>query len=226
MQFLWQVCRSLSHVCARMVDSYYPTATNRGETVARKSLLPSVHVTGLILAGGAGRRVGERDKGLLTWRGESLVGHVHSRIKGQVDEVIISCNRNADEYGRWSTRVFKDGRADFQGPLAGVEAALPHFESEYLLVVPCDTPLLPPNLAEQLLAPLLADASLGISYARSGDRDHYLCAILRRTSLLSLSGYLDEGGRAVRHWYVTQSTRAVGFPGDDGAFLNLNELSE
>ena len=110
---------------------------------------------------------------------------------------------------------------DHLGPLAGLEAAAPHIDTDFVLVVPCDTPRLPADLVQRLLTALLAEDLEGC-HARSAGRDHYLCALLRSSCLPSVSAYLDGGGRAVRHWLAQHRVCAVEFE-DPGAFENINE---
>lgn len=180
--------------------------------------------TGLILAGGAGRRVGGRDKGLLTWRGQALAAHVAQRLRPQVGRLLISCNRNEPFYATLGDATLIDKRTDFQGPLAGLEAAVPHINGEFLVIVPCDMPLLPPDLAERLLG-ALEPATSDISYAHDGARDQYLCAAIRVAVLPSLRGFLDEGQRAVRHWYARHRYCTVDFSDQAGCFGNFNRLA-
>ena len=183
----------------------------------------TTEATGLILAGGAGRRVGGRDKGLLSWRGQALAAHVAQRLRPQVGRLLISCNRNEPCYAALGDATVIDNRTDFQGPLAGLEAALPQVGSEFLVIAPCDMPLLPPDLARRLLD-ALEPGALDISYAHDGARDQYLCAAIRVAVLPSLRGFLDEGQRAVRHWYARHRYCTVDFSDQAGCFENYNSL--
>lgn len=166
--------------------------------------------------------MGDRDKGTVIWRGLPLVAHVINRLKPQVGKILISCNRNAGFYANYAETTFSDLRTGYQGPLAGLEAAARHIETEFVLIAPCDTPLLPADLVPRLLAELLSGERDGC-YARSGDRNHYLCALLKRACLESVSSYLDDGGRTVRHWYAAQDFEAVELGEDTGAFANINQ---
>lgn len=181
-------------------------------------------ISGLILAGGAGRRVQGRDKGLLVWHERPLIEHVADRFRPQVDHLMISCNRNIEVYARLADAIVRDNRTDFQGPLAGIEAATPLIECDYLIVVACDTPLLPTDLVQRLLDPLNSSDAMApvISYANDGRRDQYLFAAIHTSCLHSLKHYLDSGGRAVRHWYHSQRSTVVPFPDQPGAFANYN----
>lgn len=185
------------------------------------SPLPPQNITGLILAGGAGRRVGGRDKGLLPWRGKPLAAQVAARLRPQVGRLLISCNRNQAFYAGLADATVADTRGDYQGPLAGLEAAAPQLESEFLLLAPCDTPELPPDLGRRLLA-ALAGSDHNISYAHDGEREQYLCAALRCAIVPSVSAYLDQGGRAVRHWYAGHGAIAVDFSDCADCFGNYN----
>ena len=183
-------------------------------------------ITGLVLAGGAGRRVGGRDKGLILWQGEPLVAHVCKLLKPQVGHILISCNRNHSQYQTFSEHIISDGRRDFQGPLAGLEAAWPYIPSEVLVVASCDTPLLPQDLVSRLASPL-ATGTRGtpdICYAHDGARAQYLCAAIRRDCLSTLSRFLDEGHRAVHKWYEQLHAVPVDFSDQNSKFRNFNML--
>ncbi len=184
------------------------------------------NITGVILAGGAGRRMGHRDKGLIEWGGKLLIAHVSERLKPQVAEIVISCNRNVSRYQEFATRTVKDDRGGFQGPLAGVEAASAYIHTNLLVLVACDMPLLPSDLVARLTAPLTQDTpgSPEISYAHDGIRAQYLCAAMRRACLSTLPDFLNEGHRAVRDWYACRRTIAVDFSDTTEAFKNYNWL--
>lgn len=184
--------------------------------------------TGLILAGGAGLRVGGADKGLLPWRDEPMATQVARRLRPQVSRLLISCNRNREFYATLAEAIVADCRRDFQGPLAGLEAAIPHVTGGYLVIVPCDHPLLPLDLVERLLEPLLSHAgsAVDISYAHDGERDQYLCAAIRASVLSSLPPFLDAGHRAVRHWYALHHVAVVDFSTQADCFANYNQLDQ
>lgn len=183
-------------------------------------------ICGLILAGGAGRRVGGRDKGLILWRKKPLVAHVIQRIAPQVGPMLLSCNRNSENYATFGLPLVSDSRGEFQGPLAGIESACDSTESEFVLIAPCDTPALPNDLAMRLLQPLRSPGGekLDVSYAHDGERAQYLCAMLRKPVLASIRNYLDSGGRSVRGWYGELRSASVDFADQPAAFENFNEL--
>lgn len=182
-------------------------------------------ITGLILAGGQGTRAGGVDKGLIDWHDEPLIEHVLKRISPQTGALLISCNRNADIYRSYCATV-QDERRDFQGPLAGLEAARTSISTPYVLVSACDTPLLPTSLCDRLqnYLPLDASHSGTIVYASDGNRAHYLSALLHRDCLDNLERFLDSGERAVHRWYETQQAIVADFSDLPEAFANLNTL--
>jgi len=182
--------------------------------------------TGLILAGGAGLRGGGRDKGLINWQGKPLAAHVAQRLRPQVGRLLVSCNRNNAFYATLAEATVADNRRDFQGPLVGLEAAIAQVTGEFLVIAPCDTPLLPPDLAARLLAALDPVRGVGadISYVNDGERDQYLCAAIRVRVLPSLPVFLDQGHRAVRLWYAQHRCMPVDFSGQAGCFVNQNRL--
>lgn len=182
--------------------------------------------TGLVLAGGAGRRVGGADKGLLCLEGKPLVEQVVQRLRGEVATLLISCNRNQDYYASLADRIVTDQRPGFAGPLAGIEASTAVLDSEFLLISPCDAPRLPGDLGATLLGALrAAGAGADISYAHDGEHAQYLCAILRTRILGSLTPALDKGTRAVRDWYRQHHCIAVDFSGQRSCFRNINRLT-
>lgn len=183
--------------------------------------------TGLILAGGAGRRVEGRDKGLLDWRGRPLIVHVAERLAPQVDRLLISCNRNFDQYAQIADLTAADGRRDFQGPLAGLEAAAASINSEYLAISACDTPAIPRDLVPRLLGALLAEKNKGmeIAFAHDGEQEQYLCAVIDCNCLASLPDHLDSGHRSVHRWYRTRRCIAVDFSDQAKCFENHNRLT-
>ena len=178
-------------------------------------------VSAIILAGGAGRRMGGQDKGLVKLHGLPLVAHVLARIQPQVDEILISANRNLDDYRTLGYPVVMDASDGFQGPLAGVLAGLHAAHHEWVLTVPCDTPLLPADLVQQLAAPLLAGHA-EIAVASAGGRTHPAIMMCARRVVDDLDKYLAEGGRAVHAWQARHRTATVGFA-DAAAFINVNQ---
>ncbi len=182
-------------------------------------------VTGVVLAGGMGRRMGNADKGLQLLNGSALVSWVLNRFVPQVDEVLINANRNRDAYAAFGFRVVEDRVGGFAGPLAGVHAGLSEAKHELVAFVPCDTPFLPEDLVPRLLAPLAND-SVDVSVAKTGTQAHPVICVVRRRLLPQLAAFLDKGGRKVDAWYSTLRSAEVAFDDEPGAFSNINTLGE
>ncbi len=190
--------------------------------------IPAQHITGLLLAGGQGHRMGGLDKGLQAFHGEALARHVMRRLSPQVGTMVISANRHLDDYRRFACDVISDELAGFQGPLAGIHAGLGHCATQWLLTVPCDSPFLPAELAQRLGEAIVAnDADLTYAVAGSGEarREHPVFSLMRVTLRDDLGRYLERGGRKVREWQAGVKAVAVPFD-DDAAFRNLNTTSD
>lgn len=192
-----------------------------GQAAAGDKGLCEQHVTGLILAGGQGTRMGGRDKGLVPWRGRALVAHVHARFAPQVARVLVSANRNRDAYAAYGEVVADAPElAGFQGPLAGVASALPAVDTGWLAVAPCDAPLLPTDMVVRLLAAAQA-AGARLAVAEAAGRRQPVCMVLSVSLRESLLAYLREGGRRVDDWQRREGAVAVPFD-DAQAFFNVN----
>ncbi|MEW6164395.1 MAG: molybdenum cofactor guanylyltransferase MobA [Pseudomonadota bacterium] len=177
-------------------------------------------VTGLILAGGEGRRMGGADKGLLPWRGRPLVEWAIERLAPQVDALLLSANRNLDAYAAYGYPVLTDLTAERLGPLAGLQAGLSGCSTPWLVCCPCDCPALPDALVARLLAAAQAqNAPLVVASTSEGMQPAFqLC---RRELLPALTAYLAAGGRRVGQWCREQKAMEVFFP-DAESFRNLN----
>ena len=182
-------------------------------------------ITGLILAGGRGQRLGGVDKGLQPWHGLPLVDHALSRLAPQVGEVMISANRNTPAYASRVTRVLADTSDDFPGPLAGILAGLRAAATPWLAVVPCDSPCLPLDLVERL-ARGLGDAPGAVVQRDQDDgvrRLEPVCCLLSTALADDLAQYLAEGGRKVEGWLARQAAPVLfDRPDDAAAFANIN----
>ncbi|WP_306396845.1 gephyrin-like molybdotransferase Glp [Telluria beijingensis] len=186
-------------------------------------------ISGLVLAGGRGSRMGNVDKGSQPFRSKTMVEHVLARLRPQVGPVAISANRNLDFYRAFDVMVLPDEMADYPGPLAGLEVGLRHCATPYLLAVPCDSPFLPDDLAARLLA-ALEEADADVAYAATREagmrvQPHPVFCLVRADRLPALSAYLAEGGRRVDGWYRDLNAVEVIFD-DADAFRNINTLDE
>ena len=187
-------------------------------------MIPS-KITGIILAGGRGSRMGYVDKGLQTFNGKAMVAHVLERLAPQVDEVLISANQSLDQYSAFGHRVIADEIAGFAGPLAGFERGLTHASFDLLVTAPCDSPFLPADLVARLHAALESDAS-DLSVAKTGAQAHPVFCLMRRVVLTSLRAFLASGGRKIDRWYETLKVVEVNFDDEQEAFRNINTLEE
>lgn len=177
--------------------------------------------TGVILAGGRGRRMDGQDKGLLRLDGRPLAAHLIDALLPQVGALIINANRNLSSYRTFGYPVVEDAPGGFLGPLAGIAGAMAAADTPYLLAAPCDSPLAPPDLCARLhRASATADADIGI--AHDGNRIQPAFALLRRTLLPDLLEYLAHGGRRLDAWQQAQRWVAVDFSDRPEAFFNIN----
>jgi molybdopterin-guanine dinucleotide biosynthesis protein A len=201
--------------------------------MARMERSPSSLVTGLILAGGRGTRMGGLDKGLQPLRGEPLALHVARCLAPQVGAMLISANRNLDAYASlgaaFQANIVSDASGDFPGPLAGILAGLRAARTPLVLAVPCDAPNLPSDLAECLGNALdAASADIATVITRDGTGGttlHPVFALLRTSLADDLSARLAAGERKVRAWYARHRHVEVAFA-DEHAFYNANSLQE
>jgi molybdopterin-guanine dinucleotide biosynthesis protein A len=182
-------------------------------------------VTGLILAGGKGSRMGGVDKGLQAFRGKRLVDHVYERLAPQVGGIIINANQNHEEYRTLGVRVVSDAIGGYAGPLAGLHAGLSISKRPFLASVPCDSPFLPADLIERLYQ-RLDESGAELAVAKTGDQPHPVFSLMRRGVLDHLADFLKGGGRKIDAWYATLNAVEVGFDDEAEAFSNFNTLEE
>jgi len=182
-------------------------------------------ITGVILAGGLGRRMGGVDKGLQLLAGRPLVRHVVDRLAPQVDTVLINANRSQAEYGALGYPVLADEIPDFAGPLAGLHAALCAARTPLVLTVPCDSPYLPPDLAARLYASLVASGA-DLAIVRADGRLHPVFCLARMHLQAPLAAYLEQGGRRVAGWCSEMGACEVNFDDQPLAFRNFNTLDD
>ena len=185
----------------------------------------TAHITGVILAGGQGRRMGRIDKGLRELRGKPMVAWVLERLMPQVDEVLINANQNLDVYARFGHRVIADEIGGYAGPLAGLQCALSAARHLLVATVPCDSPFLPADLVTRLNAALQAQ-SAQLAVARTGAQPHPVFCLCRRDVLPHLTQFLAGGGRKIDAWYATLRVAEVKFDDQPDAFSNINTPEE
>lgn len=184
-----------------------------------------IGVTGVVLAGGLGRRMGGVDKGLQLLDGRPMVVHAIERLRPQVDELLINANQNLDRYAAFGHPVVADSIEGFAGPLAGLERGLATAAYPLVATVPCDSPFLPHDLVQRLCTALVA-GSAELAVARTGSQPHPVFCICRRELHAHLAAYLAGGGRKIDHWYASLRVVEVDFGDEAAAFDNLNTTDE
>jgi len=193
-------------------------------TASSMAIAPS-EITGIVLAGGMGRRMGGVDKGLVELDGKPMVAHVLARLSPQVDAVLINANQNAERYAAFGLPVLADAVGGFAGPLAGLHAGMSAATTPFVATVPCDSPFLPLDLVARLSKGLVAmDAQLAV--ARTFDQPHPVFALVRRDVLPHLASFLHGGGRKIDAWYATLRIVEVAFDDCADAFRNINTADE
>jgi len=194
-------------------------------------------VTGLVLAGGRGSRMGGSDKGLQNFRGQPLALHTLRRLQMQQGQplagVMVNANRNLAAYQDFGCPVWPDTLEGFAGPLAGFMTGLAHCPTPLLLTVPCDTPLFPLDLLQRLQQALQreqADLAMAAALEEDGQLRAQPVFCLMRVGLLeSLLAFTQQGGRKIDAWTAQHRSVLVPFnePGDDPqAFFNANTAAQ
>jgi len=182
-------------------------------------------ITGVVLAGGLGRRMGGIDKGLQELRSRPMVHWVVERLAPQVDELLINANQNGERYAAFGHRVVPDQIPDFAGPLAGLHAALSAASHPLVATAPCDSPFLPADLISRLFQVLTATGA-DLAVARTFDQPHPVFCLCRRDVLPHLTEFLAGGGRKIDRWYATLKVVEVAFDDEADAFENINTREE
>ncbi len=187
-------------------------------------------ISSIILAGGQAKRMNNVDKGLVTLQNKPLIAHVIARIKPQAGEIFINANREIAAYEAFGYPVLQDENADFIGPLAGFSLGLQHAKYEYVLTVPCDSPLLPLDLANRLLNGI-TEARADIAVASSDGSTHPVFCLMKKSVLPSLIEFLEAGERKVSAWQKSLNFIEVDFSGSHlnstaEAFTNLNTFED
>jgi molybdenum cofactor guanylyltransferase len=189
-----------------------------------------MQTSSLILSGGRATRMNGADKGLVTLQQKPLIAHVLARLKPQVDEIFINANREIATYQAFGYPVLQDENEEFIGPLAGFSLGLQHAKHDYVLTVPCDSPLLPFDLVERLLNGM-TKAHADIAVASSDENAHPVFCLMKKSVLPSLTEYLASGERKVSTWQKSQQYIEVDFSGHNlnsmaDAFVNLNTFED
>lgn len=181
--------------------------------------LPACSV--LLLAGGRGQRVGGADKGLLEWRGRPLIARLHALVRPFTDDLIISCNRNADRYAAYADRLVQDDSPDFPGPLAGIRAGLAAARHDHLLVLPCDAPLIDAVLLEELSRLAAQHPEQAVMVRQAKYWQPLVCMLPKRLSA-SLEEAWQRGERSPQRVFLPLGVIPLDCAPDDPRLANLN----
>jgi len=182
-------------------------------------------VTGLILAGGLARRMDGQDKGLIILAGISLIERCINTLSPQVEQLFISANRNIAQYQKLSFPILRDATDKHEGPLAGLQRALENSPDMPVLVVPCDAPLFPAQLATRLWTAYQDNRYLAV-IPHDGTRLQPLFGLFPPASLESLTHYLSTGQRKVETWVTSLPHKVVDFSEQSAHFLNINTTDD
>ena len=188
-------------------------------------MLNKHNVTAVILAGGKGRRMDGKDKGLVELANRPLIEYVIDAIKPQVESIILNANRNQEQYSRYGYPVVSDALADYQGPLAGFICAMQSSTTSHIVTLPCDGPFLPADLVDRLISSL-ADNNAEIAVAHDGDRMQPVYSLIPVTLSNSLNSFLDSGERKIDLWYSQHRVALADFSDCPETFRNINTAEQ
>lgn len=188
-------------------------------------MLNKYNVTAVILAGGKGRRMDGKDKGLVELANRPLIEYVIDAIKPQVETIILNANRNQEQYSQYGYPVISDALLDYQGPLAGFISALKSSTTSHIVTLPCDGPFLPKDLVERLIL-ALTDSEAEIAVAHDGDRMQPVYSLIPTTLINSLSSFLDTGERKIDLWYKQHRVALADFSDCPETFRNINTAEQ
>lgn len=178
-------------------------------------------VTAVILAGGKGRRMQGKDKGLVELANLPLIEHVIAAIEPQVKTIILNANRNQQQYSHYGYQVISDTLDNYQGPLAGFFSAMKEATTSHIVTLPCDGPLLPGDLVERLIfASNIEDAEIAV--AHDGERMQPVYSLIPITLIASLNNFLDAGDRKIDLWYKQHRVALADFSDCPETFRNIN----
>lgn len=182
-------------------------------------------ITAVILAGGRSSRMAYQDKGLVAFKQQPMIVHILQRLQQQVTEVLISANHNQNIYRQYVERVIADDSPNFPGPMAGICASLRAIRSKYLLIVPCDGPLLPLDLAQRLYF-ALEKSEQRIATVHDGHYKQPTYSLIHREMLGSAEDFLERNERKLGKWLQLNRAELVDFSDQATAFVNINSRDE
>jgi len=179
----------------------------------------------LVLCGGQGRRMGGEDKGLLLWRGKPMIQWITQTLRPLTDELITSCNRNLDSYRAYGDAIVTDSDTDYPGPLAGIRAGLAISRHDYLLVLPCDAPLVDTNLLLALIECAKTEVNRPVMVRQNGVWQPLFCVIPKQLSA-AIERAWNEGQRSPRELLLSLNARALDCDANDIRLSNVNTLEQ
>lgn len=180
------------------------------------------NITAVILAGGQGRRMGGQDKGLIEFEGRPIIELLVDQLSRQDVDIVINANRNQETYQQYGYPVISDELADFQGPLAGFAVAMANVETDYILTLPCDGPLLAANFVD-LFIEGQSDQQTSICVADDGERLQPVYALIKVDLLEDLLAFLESGDRKIDRWYAQHDFTRIDFSKHKAMFGNINK---
>ncbi|HPQ96630.1 MAG: molybdenum cofactor guanylyltransferase [Thiothrix sp.] len=183
---------------------------------------PETSISGVILAGGMGRRMGGQDKGLLLFEGRPLIEYLLDALSPQVSHILINANRNPSLYARYGHPVLGDPLPDFQGPLAGFSAAMQAAQTTHIMTLPCDGPWIAPDMARRLLDALRNQPEAALAVAHDGERLQPVHALIPVSLHQSLQAFLARGERKIDRWYQQHPMVHADFSDVARLFRNIN----
>ncbi|OED35363.1 molybdenum cofactor guanylyltransferase [Chromatiales bacterium (ex Bugula neritina AB1)] len=182
-------------------------------------------ITGVILAGGMGRRMNGVDKGLIQLHGRDLISYVIDALEPNVNRIIVNANRNLDAYEKYGVSVIKDSIEGYQGPLAGVEAGMAAATTPWIYTCPCDSPLQSTGLLPWMWREL-SGTTADIGLAFDGQRTHPVFSLVKTGLLQSLRDYLGSGERKIDRWFAQHELIKIDCSQYVNSFININTEEE
>lgn len=188
-------------------------------------ILDRAKITGVVLAGGRGRRMGGQDKGLIRFKGRPLAGYALEALDSVAAHILINANRNREAYARFGYPVVSDRTDTYDGPLAGLLTAMRAAETPYVLTVPCDSPLVTGQLLERLCR-TMQETGAELCAAHDGERLHPVFLLAERRLADSLERYLASGQRKIDLWFEQHRLALADFSDHPELFANINTPEE
>ncbi len=183
------------------------------------------HITAVILAGGKGSRLGGLDKGLVIYQDQPIIEHILTAISPQVGSIVINANRNQHTYAGYGYPVISDELSGYQGPLAGISAAMSQVSTPYILTLPCDGPFVSADFANRLKQALMNN-NTDLAVAHDGERMQPTHALMSVKLLTSLNTWLQSGERSIHQWFDDQEHALADFSDTPEIFYNINTVEQ